>query len=595
MTGVAGGLVLVVDDVPERRFTAKPEQFTCTALSGVDVPMWLEKTGSLGIKEVLVVVRSGNESVATGVVTDFETAAAATGTELVVNTTHAMDTTPESKAAQEDDTSLALHFIRAQQHSLRYVGDVGRWLIWDGRVWVGLYDDRSERQVKGRLQLHLATMGRERAHAIIKDAEKGTAEEKQAAYALAVKVETDYRSTRRLNAVWSAVEVRAAVSPKLRIEQADLNRNPEILNCANGMASLRTGELLPHDAQELCTAISPYSYRTDEPVYTPTFDRFIAECHPDPDGGEKSGKSGESGEGDREVIGYLQRRAGLCAYGAQRSHVFCIDMGTLGRNGKGRFAELLVAVLGDYAVTARSEILLITRQDRHLTQIASLVHRRFVWVDETRASRSLDGAQVKMLTGGAPLRANFMRQDEFSFVPRFTIVLTTNEAPKFEGADRALGARLQIVPWEVSFAGREDEDLLDKLKAEGDGILSWIVRGAVLYLGSAVGGLEPPGAVVEMTQEERREHDPTGQWFDARLYETDDKTADGDDIFLSTDWLYSEYTRLFVGDLTARSFSMRLSGWLAEQEWSKTKAVRRTVGGKQWRGWTGVGYRNSGF
>jgi len=549
--------VLWVDDAAPAAIKAAKEKHTCAELTGFDP----EHRADLGNYErVVVIARNGTTKLAHEIAARLEKVVPE-GTR--VDCSMAVEPGVEALHTKDDDLTLADRFLREHRHQLRYVGDVERWIVWNKICWRGLYDTTGEGKAKAMVQRFLAKVGREQAAEIIKAAQSKSREDKDTAFTQAMAVEKRFRSSVMLGNVWRQTEVMAQDSDVVTLRHRDLNPDPGLLNCLSGIIDLRTGELSAHDAEALCTAVCPFAYDPLEVVAAPTFETYLSQAQPEP-----------------EMRAYLQRRAGLCAYGAQRSHVFPIDLGNDGRNGKGLLAQVLVHVLGDYADIARSELLLVTRTERHLTQIASLVHRRFVWVDETRAARSMDGAQVKMLTGGAPLRANFMRKDEFTFDPVFTLLLTTNEMPKFQGSDRALGARLQIAPWEVTFAGREDEDLLDKLKAEGEGVLAWVVAGAVEYLRT---GLRAPEKVREMTSEERAEHDPVGKWLDEHL--VPDPT-----VTVYTDWLFNEYATHIVSEITARPFAMRLGSWLGEKGWAVT-SVRTLRDGHRWRGWSGVRFK----
>lgn len=548
---------LWIDDSPPAALKRKKELFTCAALTGF-AP---EHQADLDTYDrVVVIAQAGAEKLARDTETRLK-AAVPEGTR--VDFARAPEHGVEALHSEDDELSLAARFLAEHRHTLRYVGDVERWIVWTKVRWRGLYDTTGEGKAKAMVQRFLAKIGREKAAQIIKDAEKLSDDDRAKAFARALKIEAHYRSSAMLSNVWRQVDVMAQDSDLVTLRQRDLNPDPGLLNCLSGIIDLRTGQLSPHDSAALCTAVCPFAYDPDETTTAPTFETYLAAAQPDP-----------------EMRAYLQRRAGLCAYGAQRSHVFPVDLGNDGRNGKGLLAQVLAHVLGDYADIARSELLLVTRTERHLTQIASLVHRRFVWVDETRAARSMDGAQVKMLTGGAPLRANFMRKDEFTFEPAFTLLLTTNQMPRFEGSDRALGTRLQIAPWEVSFAGREDEDLLDKLKAEGEGILAWVVAGAGYYL---TDGMRPPEKVREMTSEERAEHDPIGKWLDEHLIPDPTTT-------IYTDWLFNEYATQTLTEITARPFAMRLASWLGERGWP-VSGVRTLIDGHRWRGWSGVRFK----
>jgi len=163
--------------------------------------------------------------------------------------------------------------------------------------------------------------------------------------------------------------------------------------------------------------------------------------------------------------------------------------------------------------------------------------------------------------------------------------------PKFEGADKAFMARMQMLPWDVSFAGREDEDLPERLKLEGEGVLAWMVRGARDYLEK---GLQPPDSVLERTEEERREHDPIGTWFDEHI----SYSGEDSDRWL-TRWLSSQYLvetgvrghpDVDFNKVFGRAMSnwirgkKRDSGWVvSEDQW------REPLVGKG-RGWVGIRY-----
>src|SRR5258705_6583631 len=58
---------------------------------------------------------------------------------------------------------------------------------------------------------------------------------------------------------------------------------------------------------------------------------------------------------------------------------------------------------------------------------------------------------------------------------RFT--LAGNTLPNFRSHTGAMATRLMIIPFDISFAGREDRSLKDKLKAELPGIMLWALDG----------------------------------------------------------------------------------------------------------------------
>lgn len=84
--------------------------------------------------------------------------------------------------------------------------------------------------------------------------------------------------------------------------------------------------------------------------------------------------------------------------------------------------------------------------------------------------------------------------------------------------------RVLLVPWEVQLPKDEvDKGLGKKLWAERDGILAWIVSGALSYLAE---GLNPPQEVLAATEEYRAESNPIGAFLDSCIDFTGDNEAD---------------------------------------------------------------------
>lgn len=564
MTGIKQ--TLWVDDAPPAVVRANKEAMTCTDLTGFNPTV----RGDLeSYQRIVVVSRNGTSKLAHDTAEQLKEYVAE-GTEVKIS--RPSEGGVESYRTTDDEMSLASRFLNEHRHVLRYVVDMERWLTWDGQIWRGLYDITGRGKAQATLQAFLAKIGREECAAIIKAAEKKGDQEKQSAQVKGRRAEARYRSSAMLSNVWRHVSVMVLGSSTVTLAQADLNRDPYLLNCPNGMVDLRTGKLRPHDPVELCTGMTRMPY--DPEATATSFGWFLSEAQP-----------------SAENRHYLRRRAGMCLLGIQRTHVFLVDIGLEGRNGKGVLAGTERWVLGSYATTTDSSLVLVGRNERHPTTIASLAHRRFCWIDETRQQRSLDAARIKEFTGGAPRKAYFMKQDEFEYLPSDTMLLTTNYMPRFEGADKAFMARVQMLPWDVSFAGREDEELPERLRLEGEGVLAWMVRGAVEYLEK---GLQPPVDVVQRTEEERREHDPIGTWLDEHLVQD----ADGR---VQTRWLAGLYltetgTRPPPDMDFTKSFGRALATWVRGKErdagWRLSASEWREALSGKGKGYLGTRYES---
>ncbi|HEY6459383.1 MAG TPA: phage/plasmid primase, P4 family, partial [Polyangiaceae bacterium] len=149
--------------------------------------------------------------------------------------------------------------------------------------------------------------------------------------------------------------------------------------------------------------------------------------------------------------------------------------------------------------------------DRHPTEVADLHGRRFVVCNETSKGRAWDEATVKDCTGGDRLKARRMREDFWEFDPTHKLVVWGNHKPTIANVDDGMRRRLRLVPFSVSFVGRENRNLLAELLEEAPGILTWLVHGCLAWQRD---GLPAPRAVLEATAAYMHDEDTIGQFFE---------------------------------------------------------------------------------
>jgi putative DNA primase/helicase len=135
------------------------------------------------------------------------------------------------------------------------------------------------------------------------------------------------------------------------------------------------------------------------------------------------------------------------------------------------------------------------------------------------------------MTGGDEIRARFMRQDFFTYVPQYTLMIYGNHKPGLKSVDDAMRRRLKLIPFAVRIPDADrDKELPEKLKAEWPGILAWMLEGCLLWQRE---GLIMPKAVEAATEDYLATEDAIGRWFEeccvkdpqaresvARLYES---------------------------------------------------------------------------
>ena len=168
--------------------------------------------------------------------------------------------------------------------------------------------------------------------------------------------------------------------------------------------------------------------------------------------------------------------------------------------------------MGNYAATAEPTLLMAKRGDAHPTGVADLLGRRFVSVVETEQGRRFDIALLKWLTGGDTLKARYMRQDFFSFQPTHLLLMATNHLPRIDDDTEAVWRRIRVIPFTVQIPKSDrDKYLKDKLRAEADAVLTWIIDGWKDY--RERGGLDEPPAVLVATEGYKDDSDAVGRFI----------------------------------------------------------------------------------
>jgi putative DNA primase/helicase len=183
-----------------------------------------------------------------------------------------------------------------------------------------------------------------------------------------------------------------------------------------------------------------------------------------------------------------------------------------GRNGKSRFLEALHALLGPYAKTADMRTFLVQERETVRNDLADLYGVRCVSASEVQEGRRFSEGLVKQLTGGDRIKARFLFQEYFEFLPQFKLFLACNHKPIIRGTDLAIWERIKLVPFTVTIPPEErDKELGTKLRAELEGILAWAVRGCLAWQEV---GLATPAEVTQATQAYQAEMDVLGHFFE---------------------------------------------------------------------------------
>jgi putative DNA primase/helicase len=388
-----------------------------------------------------------------------------------------MEGSARGEAHPQTDIANGRRFVEQHGDNVRYNADSKRWLAWDGIRW----HDNAVVEIESR--------AKDTAVSIWDEAKES---KNTNLSAWAVRSE----SAAGVHGMLEMAHSEASVA----ITTAVLDTDPWLLNTPSGTVNLKTGELRPARREDLITKVTaaPFDPDAECPRWLQFHDEIF--IHAD-------------FTTDQELIDYMQRLAGYSLTGSVREQMFAVLHGT-GRNGKSVWMNVIRGLLGDYAGTTGSDLLLSKRTDAHPVGLAALSGYRLIHATETDASRRLDEATVKNITGGDPITARWMHGNPFTFEPQFKLMLATNHKPDIKGTDEGIWRRIDPIPFLRTIdPAKVDDKLGSKLEEEWPGILAWMVRGCLDWQD---GGLRAPLAVTEARREYRQESDAVRRFTEDR-------------------------------------------------------------------------------
>jgi|SRR5665213_390140 len=368
-----------------------------------------------------------------------------------------------------NDVGNAERLILRHGFDLRYSAELAAWLVWE----------KTRFRVDDSGELH--RRAKETALSIWTECGAGDDPKKIARHA-------DQSESER--AIKAMVKL-ASSDPAVQVRLEELDADPWLLNVANGIIDLRTGRLMPHSREALCTKLASVALVDAK---CPRFLRFLDEI---------TGR-------DAELIGFLQRLFGYSLTGLTTEQCFALLYG-MGANGKSTLLAVLRFLLGDYFCQADFGTFLAHPSQGPRNDIARLRGSRVVVSSEAGEGKQLDESLIKMLTGGDKIAARQLYREAIEFDVTFKLWLAANHRPDIRGVDEGIWRRVRLIPFDVQIPEAErDPNLLDALKAELSGILGWALDGCIAW---RAGGLMAPERVLVATQDYREESDVMGTFL----------------------------------------------------------------------------------
>lgn len=375
------------------------------------------------------------------------------------------------------DLGNARRLVRLHGQNIRYVHALGAWFIWTGNRWK-----------------------RDDSGAIMRIAKKVT--EAMFAEAAQIENEDDRKAARKFAFETQKRERLAAMVALAQSElpvvlSADkIDANPMLLAVKNGVIELATGKFREGRREDYITKQAGVSYDAD--ATCPNWLAFQKKIS----------------EGNRELIAYKQRLAGLLLTGLVEEVLFITWGG--GQNGKSSEWESIAEILGDFAGASGASVLTTQKQAGAASpEIVALKGKRALFVNETQEQCRLNESRVKYLASNDTIAGRDLYEKIITFLPTHKTLLRTNHKPVIRGTDKGIWRRIHLIPYLVTIPEDERNTHFreEHLRPELPGIFNWCLEGLADYLEN---GLKPPPCVQKATDDYRADMDLVQQWLAAR-------------------------------------------------------------------------------
>lgn len=387
------------------------------------------------------------------------------------------------------DTGNAERFAERFSDKVRYVPEWKSWVFWVGDRW----EKDAEVLVTQRMQEVVKRIPREVG-------DLGDEEDD-----LRGKILRWATMSLQATRIKAAVEM-AKAQAGLIARPGEFDQDRYLLNCKNGTLDLRTGELRPHQREDMLTR--QVSCEFDRDATSSDWKRALHDAF----------------DGSEEMTDYLRYVFGYSLTGDTSEESFFFFHGKPGA-GKGTILDSFAGMLGDYAanISARSLTKSAPQSGGAASEdIARLDGIRFALANEFDARDEFAAAQVNTLTGRDKVAARLLYKGTFEFYPQVKIFVAANHLPKQPSSpESGVWRRIKVVPFDHKVE-KVDKDLKTRLQTPEAraAILTWALEGCLEWQ-EREGLGQPPARVAEAVEEYKEDSDPHRVFIEAALQESE--------------------------------------------------------------------------
>lgn len=529
---------------------------------------WLVGKGAAEVTYVIVPGLVGDIAVK-GVDDYFAAGGDIAGLEAVASRAVPTNSTPADPSFTDAYLAAAVADDKLEGSYL-YSPGLGGWQLWDGRRW--------------------ARCGPE---TVIEEIRRYAVEQHHDAMT-AYAADTGSGKLKRKLDGWRSVLARTKLTAVeflcrgiLVCDPTEFDADPDVLNVANGIVDLTTGQLMPHDPDRRLTKIADVRY--DPTASHPDWKQALEALPSD-------------------IQDWYQLRMGQSITGNSPADDYLIVQVGTGSNGKSTIVDAIGRTLGDYYAQV-SHRALIASNDAHPTELMDLKGARLALIEETPEERRLNVTRLKQAVGTARIKARYMRADSATFDATHSLFLNTNFRPIVNETDWGTWRRLALVDfpyrWRLPGAPMEretdrqgDPDLRRRIKESPGGqheaILAWLVAGAVAV---ARDGFPPlPPRVVADTVAWRGESDVLTAYLTEHCVQDGGSWVTTRDLLTDFNYWLQDRNQHTWSDQTLTSRMQGMDTFRVEKRIISSRSEGRSqpdrggsvIGGATVRAWLGI-------
>jgi putative DNA primase/helicase len=229
-----------------------------------------------------------------------------------------------------------------------------------------------------------------------------------------------------------------------------------IVACENGLLRIRDRALLPHGPGFFNLVSVPFAYAPH--ATAPTWEKFLRQIWPN----------------DPDAIEAIQEWFGYILSGRTDQQKILLMVGP-SRSGKGTIARVLKELVGKDNLAGPTLAGLGTNFG-----LSTLIGKPLAVISDARLSGN-DNSQVveRLLTISGEDTIDIDRKYREPWTGKLPtrLMILSNELPYFGDSSGVIAKRFVVLSMTVSWLGKEDPTLFDRLKAEMPGILNWALDG----------------------------------------------------------------------------------------------------------------------